>query len=90
MIIVIGLMVCGIVLGYIFRERNLKFVHKGINYAIYLLLFLLGLSVGANDDIMKNLETIGYDALLITLGAAGGSVLCAWAVYKFFFTATSK
>ncbi|WP_294142571.1 LysO family transporter [uncultured Sanguibacteroides sp.] len=90
MIIVIGLMACGIVIGYIFRERNLKFVHKGINYAIFLLLFLLGISVGANDDIMNNLETIGYDALLITMGAVTGSVLCAWAVYKFFFTTTSK
>lgn len=83
--IVIGLMVGGIILGYLFRERNLKIVHKLINYAIFLLLFLLGITVGANGDIMNNLDTIGYDALIITLAAVTGSVLCAWGVYRFFF-----
>ena len=83
--IVIGLMVTGIVLGYLFRERNLKIVHKLNNYAIFLLLFLLGITVGANGDIMNNLATIGYDALLITLAAVAGSVLCAWGIYHFFF-----
>ena len=87
--IVIGLMVTGIILGYLFRERNLKIIHKLINYAIFLLLFLLGITVGANGDIMNNLDTIGYDALFITLAAVTGSVLCAWGVYRFFF-ATSK
>lgn len=87
--IVIGLMVGGIILGYLFRERNLKIIHKLINYAIFLLLFLLGITVGANGDIMNNLDTIGYDALFITLAAVTGSVLCAWGVYRFFL-ATSK
>ena len=85
MSIVIGLMVTGIILGYLFRERNLKIVYKLINYAIFLLLFLLGITVGANGDIMNNLATIGYDALLITLAAVAGSVLCAWGIYRFFF-----
>lgn len=84
--IVIGLMVLGIILGYLFRERNLKTVHKLINYAIFILLFLLGITVGANGNIMNNLGTIGYDALLITLAAVTGSVLCAWGVYRFFFS----
>ena len=83
--IVIGLMVTGIILGYLFRERNLKIVYKLINYAIFLLLFLLGITVGANGDIMNNLATIGYDALLITLAAVAGSVLCSWGIYRFFF-----
>lgn len=49
MLIVIGLMVSGILLGYLFREKNLKFVQKLITLAIFALLFLLGLSVGTND-----------------------------------------
>ena len=85
MIIVISLMVCGIILGYAFKERNLKFVQKLINYAIFLLLFLLGITVGANGDVMNNLDSIGLEALLITLAAIAGSVLCAWGVYRFFF-----
>lgn len=86
--IVIGLMVCGIILGYLFRERNLKIIHELINYAIFLLLFLLGITVGANESIMNNLDTIGYDALLITLAAVTGSVLCTWGIYRFFFVSS--
>ena len=88
MIIVISLMVCGIILGYAFIERNLKFVQKLINYAIFLLLFLLGITVGANGEVMNNLDSIGLEALLITLAAITGSVLCAWGVYHFFFMTT--
>ena len=88
MIIVISLMVCGIILGYAFKERNLKFVQKLINYAIFLLLFLLGIRVGANGDVINNLDSIGLEALLITLAAIAGSVLCAWGVYRFFFMST--
>ncbi|WP_298613859.1 LysO family transporter [uncultured Odoribacter sp.] len=86
MLIVIGLMVSGIILGYLFRERNLKFVQKLITWAIFILLFLLGISVGVNDQIMDHLDTIGMDALLITFGAVTGSILCAWGIYKFYFS----
>lgn len=86
MLIVIGLMVCGIVLGFYFRKRNLKFISPLITVAIWILLFLLGLSVGGDPKIMDNLGTIGGEALWLTLGAVGGSVLCAWGVYHFFFS----
>ncbi|WP_455968731.1 LysO family transporter, partial [Butyricimonas virosa] len=54
----------------------------------FLLLFLLGITVGANGDVMNNLDSIGLEALLITLAAIAGSVLCAWGVYRFFFMST--
>ncbi len=37
---------------------------------------------------MNNLDSIGLEALLITLAAITGSVLCAWGVYHFFFMTT--
>lgn len=85
MLIVIGLMISGIVLGYLFRKKNLSLIPRLITCAIFALLFLLGLSVGTNDQIMNNLDTIGLDALIITFGAIAGSVFCAWVVYKFYF-----
>ena len=88
MIIVIGLMVCGIILGQIFKNKNLFFIPKLLNYAIYLLLLLLGISIGANDHVMNHLDTIGWNALLITLAATMGSVLCAWGIYRLYFMHT--
>lgn len=78
-------MVGGILLGRLSRAGRPEFIRKGIFWAILVLLFLLGVSVGHNRQIMDNLGTIGADALLITLGAVGGSVVCAWMVYKFYF-----
>jgi len=49
------------------------------------LLFLLGISVGANDAIVNNLTTLGGQAFLIALAGTTGSVLAAWGVYHFFF-----
>lgn len=85
MLIVIGLMVVGIVLGYLLRNRELKFVSPLITVAIWALLFLLGLSVGGDPKIMDNLATIGTDALVLTFGAVLGSVVFAWFVYRFLF-----
>lgn len=85
MLIVIGLMFLGVLLGYRFREREWKNLQGWISGAIFLLLFLLGITVGANGDIMDNLESIGLEAFVITSAAVTGSVFCAWIVYKFFF-----
>lgn len=85
MLIVIGLMFLGVLLGYRFRGREWKNLQGLISGAIFLLLFLLGITVGANNDIMANLDSIGLESFVITLAAVVGSVLCAWIVYKFLF-----
>lgn len=90
MLIVISLMVCGIVLGYALRRKKLKFVTPLITVAIWALLFLLGVGVGNNPAIMDNLGTIGWDALLLTLGAVVGSLVCAWVVYRYLFSGQLK
>lgn len=88
MITVIVVMTVGIMLGVFLGQipKLIKAVDKLISYAIYLLLFLLGISVGINEKIITNLDSIGVKALLITLGAIGGSVLVSWGVYKTMFS----
>jgi len=87
MITVIIVMTVGIVLGLFFNKlpKMLKAVDKLISYAIYLLLFLLGVSVGINEKIISNLDSIGKKALWITFGAIMGSVLVCWGLYQFVF-----
>lgn len=86
MFIVIAIMLSGVLLGYILRNKDLKIIQKLISIAIIALLFLLGISVGKNPDIMDNLYTIGWEALVITFGAVAGTVFCAWIVYKYYFS----
>ena len=86
MFTIIGLMFGGIAVGYWFRRVDLlQKISKSIFYTILLLLFFLGVSVGANETIMNNLDTLGIEALSIAVATTTGSVLAAWAVYVFFF-----
>ena len=87
MLTVIIIMFAGIVLGYIIRNRKLwvRLADKLTMWAIYLLLFLLGITIGTNEVIVKNLPTLGLKALLITMGGVLGSVLLSWLAYKLWF-----
>lgn len=86
MLIVIGIMFFGITVGLLLRNKPPKPLPKLINVVIYLLLFFLGISVGVNDMIIKNLHTLGVQALIITIGALTGSIAFSWLVYRYFFS----
>lgn len=90
--IVIGIFAVGIVIGRFFRgkERIRKGVDKIVSWAVYALLFLLGISVGINEDVVNNFHVIGYKAVFIALGATGGSVVCAALLYHFYFKQNTK
>jgi len=87
MLTVVLIMTAGMLLGYILRNRTglFKRIERWVSLTIYLLLFLLGVTVGKNDVIVKNIHLIGIKALIITLAAVGGSVVLSWLVYRFFF-----
>lgn len=86
MFVVIGIMFGGIAVGYLLRRvEALQSVGKPISWTIYLLLFLLGITVGSNPDIMNNLSTLGWQAFLLAFAATLGSVVVAGIVYYYFF-----
>ena len=82
MFVVISLMFSGILIGYVFRKNNLKFINKIITVLIWSLLFLLGIEVGGNQEIIEGLHTIGIEALIITVAAVLGSVVGALILWK--------
>ena len=67
MFTIIGLMLTGMLLGYLLRKRDLKKIHPIITLLIWLLLFILGIEVGSNEEIIRGLHTIGYEAVVLTL-----------------------
>jgi uncharacterized membrane protein YbjE (DUF340 family) len=76
----------GIAAGYLLRRAEpLRKVGKLISIAIYLLLFLLGITVGSNPKIMDNLAILGWQAFLIAFAGTSGSVLLAGIMYHYFF-----
>lgn len=85
MFIIIGIMLTGILSGYLLRSKRLTWIHKIITLLIWTLLFLLGLDVGGNEAIVSGLHTLGLEALIITLAAVIGSILCAWGLWHLLY-----
>ncbi|NDV82179.1 LysO family transporter [Bacteroides sp. 51] len=90
MFIIIGIMLTGMLTGYLLRNKRLHWIHKVITVLIWLLLFLLGIDVGSNEAIIKGLHTIGLEAAIITIGAVVGSTLFAWGLWYFIYERPKK
>ena len=90
MFIIIGIMLTGMLLGYLLRSKRLTWIHKVITLLIWLLLFLLGIDVGGNEAIEKGLHAIGLEALIIPAAAVTGSTLAAWGLWYLLHTRYQK
>ena len=82
MFTVIGIMFLGIGVGYLMRRQSLSWINKAITILIWLLLFLLGIEVGHNEQIIRSLPTLGLEAFAIALVCVLGSCLAAWALWR--------
>ncbi len=83
---VLAIIVVGFCIGTLIRsERAPKRVSKVLNITIYILLLSFGIGVGANSDVMDNLDTIGLKALIITIGGVVGSCICASIIERRYF-----
>lgn len=90
MFTVIGLMLGGILVGYLTRQHKLIPIERIITTLIWTLLFLLGIEVGGNQQIIESLGTLGLEALVITGASILGSCLAAWALWYILYKRQKK
>lgn len=83
MLKIVMIMLCGIGTGYLLRNKKMSFIGCIITALIWVLLFLLGIEVGSNPRIISGLQTLGLEAIALTLGGCLGSALFAWALWKY-------
>ena len=77
---------CGVVVGFSLRRwRQLQHVNHTISITICFMLFVLGVSVGENRELIHHLGSYGVQALVISLASMVGSALGGWLLYKYFF-----
>ncbi len=81
------IMLCGILVGYLLRNFKAipAFVSKASIYIIFLLLFVMGLSVGSNPQVIHNFGKLGFMGIAIALISVAGSVALSWVVYRYLF-----
>ena len=77
MFIVILFMMAGILTGFLFRKHKFRFINVIILTLIWLLLFLLGVEVGLNEQVITQFPKLGFEALLIAAFATLGSIIGA-------------
>lgn len=87
MVEILVIMTFGILCGFLLRRKDkiIKLIEPLLNWAVYILLFLIGIGVGINKVVVDRLGVIGFQALALTLGAVLGSSLLALICYKLFF-----
>lgn len=83
MLKIVAIMLGGICVGLFFRKRNMHWIQHVITFLIWLLLFLLGIEVGFNKQIIEGLQTLGLEALILTIGGVAGSIALSWLLWYF-------
>lgn len=82
MFIVIAMMFSGIAFGYLMRHYRFTHISKATIFFIWVLLFVLGVEVGSNPDIIRSLHTLGVEAIFIAGMSILGSALAAMLLWK--------
>jgi hypothetical protein len=73
--------------------RNLQFlqkIEKSTSLTIFLLLFVLGISIGSNSLIINNLGRFGWQAAILATLSILGSMLASFLVFHLFFKKGGK
>lgn len=82
MFTVIIIMLCGVLAGRVTGMRCRPAVSRVVTALIWILLFMLGVEVGADRRITGNVLTLGLDALAVAAGSVVGCVLFSWVMWR--------
>ena len=75
-------MLSGMAVGFFLRKRQLRLVPHAVTVLIWLLLFLLGIEVGSNPQVINGITNLGLEALWLSVTGMAGTLLFAWALWK--------
>lgn len=68
--------------GFLLRKRRLRVVPHAVTVLIWALLFLLGMEVGSNPQVIEGITSLGLEALWLSLAGLAGTVLFSWALWR--------
>lgn len=91
MLVEISCLVLGVPVGYILRKSPLviKCTDVALTWSVRLLLLLLGLALGADDELMSRMDSLGLRGAGISLCCVAGSLVGAKILGPFLEKATT-
>lgn len=84
MFTILAFLISGMALGILMRrgevnpsllDKLMPVISRVIMALIYLLLFLFGIRLGADREVVSNLSTLGWQSLSLCVAAMAGSIL---------------
>jgi hypothetical protein len=84
MLVITLFLLTGVVLGLSIGKLSILLkLNEGIlTLTIYFALFILAISTGLDDLIVKSIDNIGWKALFLIVATATGCILICWIFYK--------
>jgi len=80
MLLILGAVLSGCLLGalHLVPAFLLPWLDRLMAAGLAVLLFSMGVSIGANPQVLGNLPALGVKSVLLAAGAVLGSILVAW------------
>ena len=82
MLKVVAIMLSGMAVGFLLRKRRLQVVPHAVTVLIWALLFLLGVEVGTNRQVIEGITSLGLEALWLSLAGIAGTILFSWGLWR--------
>lgn len=82
MLKVVAIMLSGMAVGFLLRKRRLTVVPHAVTVLIWALLFLLGVEVGSNPQVIEGITSLGVEALVLSIAGLAGTILFSWALWR--------
>lgn len=83
MLSVFAIIIAGVVLGRVLSAHKLSFLNRIITVIIWALLFMLGVEVGSNPEVVRGFATLGWSALIIFGCSVAGSIAASWLLWRY-------
>ena len=82
MLKIVAIMLSGVAVGFLLRKHKLRVIPHAVTVLIWLLLFLLGVEVGTNPQVIAGITSLGLEALWLSLAGLAGTLLFSWALWR--------
>lgn len=83
---VLILLSVGILIGYLMRNVGfLKHIDKSISATVLVMLFVFGLTIGSDTQLVSNIGRFGAQAVVLALAGVTGSLVMSYLVYWLMF-----
>jgi uncharacterized membrane protein YbjE (DUF340 family) len=79
---IISALIIGLLLGMINKSVRLKSISNSLlDYLVYLLIGLMGISLGQDEEIVSNLAELGLNAFIFAAAGVTGSIFLVLLVF---------